>query len=263
MNKLIFLRFKMKQILLYLLNVLENNGNTDISTNGEKKFTQKLLTYYGDAKVTIFDVGANVGEYTEELLKSDTNSVVHVFEPQKSCIPILKKKFSSYPNVYINNFGCSDTNTKAIIYQDKKASGLTSLYNRNLSFYDLKLSRKIHIQLKRLDWYISQKAIKKIHLLKMDVEGHELFVLKGLGKYLHPKYIDFIQFEYGGANLDSHTNLLDFYTFLDRKGYVIYKIMRTELEKRPYNPTMENYAYQNFVAVSKKVSRDIDKGMII
>ena len=106
----------------------------------------------------------------------------------------------------MNNFGISDDDRTATIYKNEDKSGLTSLYKRNIDFYKMKMNVQEEIDLKRADTYIRSKNIEHINLLKIDVEGHEIAALYGFGDYLNGDFIDYIQFEYGGANLDSHTN---------------------------------------------------------
>ncbi len=87
----------------------------------------------------IFDIGANIGKYSSMLkeysLKNNVNVELHLFEPTKSCFDIISKKFKHIDNLYLNNFGVSNTNTKATIFYDKETSGLASLYQRNLDSY--------------------------------------------------------------------------------------------------------------------------------
>jgi hypothetical protein len=92
-----------------------------------------------------------------------------------------------------------------------------------------------------------------INIDRLDIEGNEINALNSFGKYLSPGYINFIQFEYGGANIDSHTNLMDFYHLLQPRGFKICKIMKDYLELRKYDPRLENFVCQNFVAVSEKI----------
>ena len=106
----------------------------------------------------------------------------------------------------------------------------------------------------RLDDYIRKKGIEHIHFMKVDIEGHELAAFEGLGTYLRNDFIDFIQFEYGGANLDSHATLRDLYNQLSAHGFVMAKVMRRGLEVRIYKPFMENYQYANYVAFSKALA---------
>ena len=74
----------------------------------------------------------------------------------------------------------------------------------------------------------------------------------GLGDYLNSGFIDVIQFEYGGANLDSHTSLMDIFYLLNSSGFELYKIMPSYLQYRQYKPFMENFQYANYVALSSE-----------
>ncbi len=241
--------------LLGLVYRLDNSGSPIFEKNGEAEF----LHQFRDGTVTknpvIFDVGANVGEYSEIIvdLFSDAGYSLHVFEPQKDCLPDLQKKFSENKKIVVNNFGLSDTEETAVIYKDEGKSVLGSLFKRNLEFHNKELNIQENIELKKADAYIESKNISHIHLLKIDVEGNEIKTLNGFGKYLNSGFIDFIQFEYGGTNLDSHTNLMDFYTLLEKKGFKICKVMKKNLEYRTYNPRFDNFVYQNYVAVSNTI----------
>lgn len=87
----------------------------------------------------------------------------------------------------------------------------------------------------------------------MDVEGHEKAVFEGMGDFLNPDFVDYVQFEYGGANLDSMTSLMNLYELFEFKGFVLAKIMPKGLQVRNYEPFLENFEYSNYVAISKKV----------
>ena len=105
----------------------------------------------------------------------------------------------------------------------------------------------------KLDQYIQERKIEHIHLLKLDIEGHELFGLRGLGEYLKGDFIDYIQFEYGGANLDSKTSLMELYSLLINNGFKIAKVMKGGLKIQDYSPLRENFQYSNYVAISKRI----------
>ena len=249
----------LRNIAYKVFNRIENNGNIDPNRNGEYFLILSLLRFKKNLKreLTIFDVGANIGNYTKLILelasKLDIHLNLHLFEPQKSCYEILTKLYGDKKNIKINNFGASDKETTAILYYDTPKSGLASIYKRNLKHYQIDFNHSEEIQLKRLDEYILSMNIEHIDFIKIDVEGHELSVLKGLGNFLNYEFIDFIQFEYGGANIDSRTYLLDFYSLLEEKGFKIAKIMPNYLELREYHPFMENFCYQNYVAISNKI----------
>jgi FkbM family methyltransferase len=189
----------------------------------------------------------------ENSIKNDINSTLHLFEPTKSCFTTISSKFSENKNIKLNNFGASDSDSSAIIYYDKEESGLASLYQRNLDSYNLELDKSEEISLKRLDNYIEINNIEHIDFIKIDIEGHKLKAFEGFGKYLNGDFVGYIQFEYGGANLDSHTSLMEIYKFLNDRNFKIAKIMKNGLEVREYKPYMDNFNYSNFVAVSKKL----------
>lgn len=258
--KMSLLKRKLRGLALKIFNYTENNGNANFLKNGEKVFIDNLFTLFKNnnkKKIVVFDIGANTGEYSQ-MIESKAKSLglnveLHLFEPTKSCYYILSKKFKDYPNVYLNNFGASNECRRATIFYDREQSGLASLYQRNLVVYNLELNQSEEVKLKRLDSYIEEKSIDHIDFIKIDVEGHELKVLEGFGKYLDGQYIDFIQFEYGGANLDSHTTLMDLYRLLENREFKVAKIMPKGLELRDYNPFMENFIYSNYVAISRRM----------
>jgi len=234
--------------------------NSGFDTNGEKFFIDNLLHSLKMKKKggVMFDIGANVGEYSQMIQhKSEGIGMtvdLHLFEPTKSCFSTISTKFKEMSAIKLNNFGVSDSDSVATIYYDKEQSGLASLYQRNLDCYDLELNKSEEIKLRRLDSYIEENSIKHIDFIKIDIEGHELKAFEGFGSYLNSEFIDYIQFEYGGANLDSHSSLMEIYKLLTDRGFQISKVMPNGLELREYSPFMDNFNYSNYVAVSNKIA---------
>ena len=252
---------KLRTLVLRIFLYLDNSGTADFDTNGEKRFVEDLFDFVAltePNRAVFFDIGANVGEYTEMLLERSSvlprAPEIHVFEPTTSCFGIITAKFGARDNVVLNQQAVSNSAGGVEIYYDAEQSTLASLHKRNLEAYSVELSCSETVDTIRLDTYIEGRGIAHIHFLKIDIEGHEVAAFEGLGKYLDGDFIDFIQFEYGGANLDSHTSLMGFYTLFDKAGFVMTKVMRNGLEVRPYKPWMDNFQYANYVAVSKKIS---------
>lgn len=65
-------------------------GMADPKRNGEYRFLKKYIKN----KMTIFDVGANIGEYTEYLIASGEQLEIHTFEPVKETFNELTKRLS-------------------------------------------------------------------------------------------------------------------------------------------------------------------------
>lgn len=257
-KKLSFIKKKIRGLCLRFFDIIENNNNCNLFENGERLFIKNLLKKIKQTKnkIIIFDIGANVGNYStiliEEALKLNLDIELHLFEPLFSCFKVLKEKFLNKSNIYLNNFGISEKEGKSLIYFDQERSGLASLYKRDLKDCNINtMDKSEEIILKRLDDYIKEKEIPHVDFIKIDVEGHEMSVLNSMGHYLNIDFIDYIQFEYGGCNIDSRIFLKDIYNLLNEKNFYICKILRNGLEIREYKTFMENFKYANYVAVSK------------
>lgn len=251
---------KLRNACFMIFNLLENNNNGNFQKNGERKFIDNLFMKFRenpDKKRIIFDIGANVGNYSKIITditeKNGIEIELHIFEPTKACFKELESKFDKRNDVFLNNFGVSNAKTSSRIYYDEEKSGLASLYQRNLDSYSISLDNIEEICLERMEDYINEKKISHIDFVKIDIEGHELKAFEGFGEYLRPDFIDYIQFEYGGANLDSNTSLMDLYVFFGEKGFKIAKVMPKGLEIRNYSPIMENYNNANYMAFSKDI----------
>ncbi len=224
----------------------ENNGN--IQTNGELQLIRNVLP---QCKV-VFDVGANIGDWTALALKINPSLNIHCFEPSTATFQRLKAcNFGE--NVTLNNFGLSSAyeNLPLHVYED--GSGLNSLYVRHGLEEGLGLasqSKVEFIRVQTLDGYCQQANIPYIDFLKVDVEGHELEVFKGALSMLSQGKIKRIQFEYGGCNIDAGVLLKDLFEFFEPYHYAFYKIYPNNIRHIPrYDQRNENYQYQNWLII--------------
>ena len=106
------------------------------------------------------------------------------------------------------------------------------------------------VQVTTLDRVVEDRGIGHIDLLKIDVEGHELDVLRGAKETLEADRIDIVQFEFGGCNLDTRTNFQDFY-YLLKEQYRFALFIVTPAGFEPidtYRELYEQYVTTNFVA---------------
>ncbi len=201
-----YLRYFVRDVGWRLYAWAENLNDARQNKNGETFFLSNLPTLIrGDVKTfTFFDVGANIGEYSKHLVSIFPALEGHLFEPLPECIECLKLSFAENNSIYINECAVSDSEGVLNLWFDTSRSSHASFFNRE-SFKNK--GRSIAVKTITLESYIAEKSIAHINLLKVDVEGYEFHVLKGLGKYLTPDFIDFIQFEYGGCGVDSMTTL--------------------------------------------------------
>ncbi|MHA3098250.1 FkbM family methyltransferase [Acinetobacter brisouii] len=181
------LKRELRNLVWKLFLKLENNNNVDFNRNGEKFFIEKMfyiLSKKTKDEIVIFDIGANIGDYTKillnELTKYDFKVEIHLFEPTKSCFDELVRRYSNFSSISLNNFGASSKNGKSIIYYDQEKSGLASLYNRNLEAYHLVLEKTEYVDLRKLSNYIEEKKLHILILLKLILRGMSSKPLKAL-----------------------------------------------------------------------------------
>jgi len=200
----------------------------------------------------VFDVGANRGDYAAEVISRMGSKVVcHCFEPSRASFELLRERFSNQHNVLLHHFGFGETRTQVLLYTSPGRSGLASVYRRRLDHFGLSVHPTETIQLEVLDDFAQMQNISRIHLLKLDVEGHELSVLKGASRLLAAAGIDFIQFEFGGCNIDSRTYFQDFYYLLHPR-YRLYRVLRNGLWPLDrYRESDEVFLTTNFLAISR------------
>lgn len=222
------------------------DNDSDPATNGEEQFLRIKLSKLNEG--VVFDVGANVGEWTKYCLSVEPSLRMHLFEPSK---PTFKKLASnSWPsNINLNCCGLGERSELLNLNIVDDASGLNSIYKRR-GVKGVEMQSVEAIQIQTLDAYCEMNNIAYINLLKVDVEGHELAVFKGAQKMLSSRKVNVIQFEYGGCNLDSRVYLLDIWEYLVSFGYKFYKIYPDgpRLVKR-YTQSQETFRYSNWLAV--------------
>ena len=230
------------------LNKYENNNNCEMETNGELYVMKKFLP----KSQTVFDVGANIGDWSKLALEINPKLNIHCFEPSKYTYKKLKENIGSKVNT--NNSGLSSQNKTETLHIFEDGEGMNSIYKR-IGLVNLQQNKTEAIELKTLDEYCQNKNITHINFMKVDVEGHELEVFKGSKSMLHNNCISIIQFEYGGCNIDSGVFLKDIFGFFENLNYVFYKIYHNKLMKvENYKQTLDNFQYQNWLIINKNFS---------
>lgn len=243
--------------LLYLVGLKGMNfgGGTDPKDSGEDYVVKYALSKLTAKTPVVFDVGGNYGEYTKlwqgNMKIKSRSGKFHIFEPSNSAFGRLKQVFNQNSQVILNNFALSDAEGEAVLYSDFNGSGLASLANRDLGHAGVIMQDHQKISVKTLDSYCWEKNISQIDFLKLDVEGFEFAVLKGGQKLLAGGHIKFIQFEFGGTDIDTRIFFKDFYKLLNEK-YFVYRILKNGLKKiEKYSELEEIFLTTNYLAELK------------
>lgn len=210
----------------------------------------KLQGAIGDEQLVLFDVGANVGDYSIAFLEKTKNAEIHCFEPSKTAFKSLVERLSK-KNVYNHKLALSDSSGPQPLFYDFAGSGWASLSKRDLSYTDIVFESSEMVDVDTLDNWVKRNQIYP-NLLKIDVEGFELEVLKGASEVL--ELIHVIQFEFGGTNLDSRHFFKDYWDFFKQNNFQLYILTPLGIkEVIQYSEELECFKFSNYYAVNEKM----------
>jgi FkbM family methyltransferase len=203
-----------------------------------------------------FDVGAHKGESIDLFSRNFNIKEIYSFEPSPKNFDILKENKNELQSKFkdlkitIENYALGSTKKNLTLKQVNESSSSTindinrnSKYLKRKSFFlnlldNDKLYYDINIQQIKLIDYLNEKNINKVDFLKIDTEGYEYEVLKGLEN--HMSKISLVMFEH-----HYHDMLLKNYTFSDIHGLLIKKnFKKIYKSKMPFRKTFE-YIYVN------------------
>jgi FkbM family methyltransferase len=228
-----------------------NYGGGDGENSGEKNALD-FVKFSSGEKPIIFDVGANQGQYARLLGNKFKEAQIFSFEPSKTTYDLLRDKVKDLSNITCENIGFDRENKEIMLYSDSVGSGLASIYQRELSYIGITMDKTEKITVRTIDSFCAERAIKKITLLKLDIEGNEFNALLGAKRMIDNGAIGYIQFEFGGCNIDSKIFFRDFFFLLCDK-YKIYRILKNGLrEIKTYQETLEIFITTNYLCELKK-----------
>jgi FkbM family methyltransferase len=231
--------------------------------NGD--YYERNITYWlekilvGTKNRVFYDVGANYGYYC---LKFASNaSQIYAFEPVSRTHDVLVKNIqrNNLTNITAYKLGLSDQKSSREIYL-YGTSTMNSLFLRSTSW-----NPSVHplvgqevIDLVTLDDLIQDERLNPPDLMKIDVEGGELYVLKGARKTIK-KYQPVLLIEYVEAQFkDAGYSNSDLLRELMINNYAIYGISKDIKDLNIY-PMVEfdNIEVENIIALPKSLEHFI------
>jgi FkbM family methyltransferase len=202
----------------------------------------------------VFDVGANQGQYLEAAIHGLSNQPrsIHSFEPSAATFRALAERCGHITGARLNPFGLGARAGEYDLFSDGERSGLASLTERQLEHLGISHQLSERVRIETLDGYCADQGIEQIDLLKIDVEGHELDVLRGADDMLSRRRIRMVTFEFGGCNIDTKTFVREFWQLFTRHGMTsFHRIMPSGRLFRidHYTESLELFLTTNFLVV--------------
>lgn len=184
--------------------------------------------------MTFVDVGTHVGQYT--LVAAGIvgpGGAVHSFEPQPDTHDLLRHNVhtNGLTNVRLNRCALAETVSEVELYVARPDNVGQSSLRKPHNFSGV----AVKVPCRTLDDYAREQGLDRIDVIKIDVEGAELSVLRGADRilsrevkpYLIVEFWDEFQREYGAS-------CTEMASFLTNRGYTLSSISETGLI--PYSP---------------------------
>ena len=208
------------------------------SSNIKEPFYHFRNFLNNNKKPVIFDVGAYVGD-TVDLFKSSFNeSCIHAFEPFEKSFHSLNNRFGKTEGIFLNNIALSDFSREKIQMYITKNKGSSSLLkpekdaNTLWENDPLSIETELKVKTETIDQYCQKNGIEKIDLLKIDVQGNEIKVLKGAEHMLAKNKIKLIFTEISVApNYEGQSDIDELIRLLKINKYKIFNFFKMKHRK--------------------------------
>lgn len=189
---------------------------------------------------TIVDIGANVGSHAIPLAKAlGETTQVYAFEPHPRVFAQLQANavLNRLPNLHLYNLALG-AHTGEVAFTDVRSDD----YNRVAPVG----AGALTVPMTPLDCFEPLAAVP-IDLLKIDVEGYELFVLRGAEATL--MRTRFVFLEANAFNVGEYgSSVQALVDYLRARGWILYRVVNSEaLQRLPESPTVAEW--ENWLAV--------------
>lgn len=167
---------------------------------------------------TVFDVGANFGDFSARFRRHFPRAVIHAFEPVASNFRVLQTNTSGLRDLEVHQVAISDSSGhREIFLYDGPA--LHSLERPGPG------GRSESVATITLDQFCGERGIDSIDFMKVDTEGHELSVLRGAVELLRKGAIRSLLVESTMNDEDPrYVSLSNFRKVLEPFGYVLHSL---------------------------------------
>ena len=241
--------------LVRLSRFLSNEARLDVpnsmSDNGELLVQRVALQNAGTRPCHIIDVGANVGDWSANVLDNarrlGAHVELHAFEPAPATCDLLGSRIGRDPAVHLVQAAASDAAGEATLHLVHATAGVNSMHARS----DMVSAGAVQVPTIRLDEYCRRQNVGRVLLAKSDAEGHDLAVLRGATGLLEAQAIDLFQFEYNWRWIDARNFLRDVFELAQPLGYNLGKITPLGIERyRTWHPELESFREGNYLLMT-------------
>jgi len=133
----------------------------------------------------IFDVGANVGSWTLLAKSIFPDSIIHAFEPLRQHQTVFLNSVARLSEVTLHGVALGSQSSEATMGVSNFSDASSLLEPVDGRSAELTVRSREQVQVAPMDEYVAANNLPLPDLIKLDVQGYELEVLKGALNCLH------------------------------------------------------------------------------
>lgn len=190
---------------------------------------------------TVIDVGANKGQFSLVAHYLFPEAKIHAFEPLESERRIYQSVLSDLVQIHSTALGAEKGTADFFVASRADSSSLLEPGKGQQAAYGVGLSSTTTVSMDRLENVISATELVAPVLLKLDVQGAELEVLRGAEAIL--PYVDAIYCEVSFVELyERQPKASTIVSFLDRHGFALSGVFNLSVTRR-FGPTQADFLF--------------------
>lgn len=197
--------------------------------NTHEPISTKLVSQLLKKGMTCLDIGANIGYYVllENKMVGETGKIIAI-EPSPENFKFLQKNISRQNSKIIEAYniaaGDKDGKINFLIYENASNSGMV-IPDGEVQKWP---GQVIEVPIKKIDSFLQELQVKKIDFLRMDVEGYEYHIFKGMQDTLE-KFKPIIHIEVHKSIMGDNTTK-EWFGMLKQLGYTVMHYVPREID---------------------------------
>lgn len=208
----------------------------------------------------IYDIGANVGTWTLLARAIFSQAEIHAFEPLAIHKEAFARNTKQLDNVRLHGIalGNSTACTEMHVTSFSDASSVLTLAASGKEEWNIREIGREEVSMERLDDYVNSAFLPYPSLLKLDVQGYELNVLRGAERCLETASavlaeVSFREFYFGQCLFHELT------AFLAERGFQLFALGHGTPIGRPLIQTDALFLSPSAAEICRSESRNLDR----
>lgn len=193
---------------------------------------------------TLIDAGANRGQFSTAFRARRPDAAIIAFEPLPEAADAYAALFAGDARVRLHRLALSDRSGTATFHVADRAdsSSLLAPGTGQAEAFNVRCARTIAVEVDRLDRQVDMAELARPILLKIDVQGAELDLLRGVDTL---DAVDFVYVELSFVPLyDGQALFDDVAPFLRDRGFALAGVFNQVITPQ-FGPTQADFLFRN------------------